>query len=188
MNIFAINPFIGNNNNITFSAKKNVIKKASAKQLEKDIIEFTRKLTPKQQEMFEREKAVLEMSYKGMTQKEIAEKLGIAPSAVNVAAKKSDAYQRVKAIRDKKILDMLVQGASRKEIAEKMEISESTVNQVAEEFGAFDMYRVKRDKKILELLSKGLQAKEIAKILDISDSTVSRVAHKNGIYLHPKRK
>ena len=187
MNIFAINPFT-TNNNLSFNAKKPTIKNASAKKLEKDIVEFTRKLTPKQQEMFEREKAVLEMSYQGLTQKEIAKRLGINASAVNVAARKNDAYQRVKAIRDKKILDMLIQGYSREEIAAKFEVSESTINQVAEEFGAYGKYREKRDKKILELLNKELQAKEVAKLLDISDATVSRVAHKNGIYLAPKRK
>ena len=187
MNILAISPFVMNNNT-SFNAKKPIIKNASAKKLEKDIIEFTRKLTPKQQEMFEREKAVLEMSYQGLTQQEIAKRLGINVCAVNVAAKKSDAYQRVKAVRDKKILDMLIQGYPRKEIAEKFEISDSTVNQVAEKFGAYDKYKERRDKKIIELLKKGLQAKEVAKLLKISDTTVSRVAHKNGIYLAPKRK
>lgn len=188
MNIFAISPFIKNDNNLSFNARKTTIKKSSVKKLEKDIVEFTKKLTPKQQEMFEREKAVLELSHQGLTQQEIAKRLKINISSVNIAARKNDAYQRVKAIRDKKILDMLIQGYSRKEIADKFEVSESTVNQVAEEFGAFDKYKEKRDKKILDLLKKGLQAKEVAKLLDISDATVSRVAHKNNIYLAPKRK
>lgn len=143
-----------------------------------DIVNISRKLTPREQKNAKRERKIVKMVLQNYKQHEIAKKMKLSTSIVNNIAAKYNAFQIKKEIRDKKILEDIINGISRKEIAEKNNIDKRSLDFIARGLKAFDQYISARDQRILELRKEGFSTKKIAELLNISDATVRRAENK----------